>query len=453
MPGDTLTTPTPERALALQRSRGYLRLLALAAVLGVPVSALAWCFLAFVSKVQHWLYDSLPAGLGFGAAPAWWPFPVLAIGGVLTAAAIRFLPGTGGHSPADGLHTGGYAAARELPGILLAALATLGFGAVLGPEAPLIALGGGLAAWAVSRARSPAASQVQTVVAAAGSFAAIATLLGSPIVGAFLLMEATGLGGAVLELVLLPGLLAAGLGALIFVGLGRWSGLGTFSLAIPGLPHIARPDLAEFGWALVIGVVAGLLSIAIRRGAVALRGRIGRRILLWTPVAGLFVAAMALTFGQVTGKASSDVLFSGQSEVGPLVRHAAGYSLGAVILLLVCKALAYGVSLSSFRGGPIFPAIFIGAVGGMAMSHLAGLPLVPAVGMGMGAMTAGMLRLPMTSVLLACLLLFSDGIEIMPLVIVAVVISYLLVLRLDSPGAASTPPAPATDGRPAAGAR
>ena len=62
------------------------------------------------------------------------------------------------------------------------------------------------------------------MLASAGSFAAIATLPGSPTTGAFLLMEAAGLGGPMLGLVLVPGLLAAGIGSLIFVGWAhsRW---------------------------------------------------------------------------------------------------------------------------------------------------------------------------------------------------------------------------------------
>jgi hypothetical protein len=63
------------------------------------------------------------------------------------------------------------------------------------------------------------------------------------------------------------------------------------------------------------------------------------------------------------------------------------------MLMLACKAVAYSVSLSSFRGGPTFPAIFIGGVGGVALSYLPGLPLVAAMGMGIGAMTVAMLRL------------------------------------------------------------
>jgi hypothetical protein len=103
----------------------------------------------------------------------------------------------------------------------------------------------------------------------------------------------------------------------------------------------------------------------------------------------------------------------------------------------VCKSLAYGVSLSSFRGGPTFPALFIGGAGGMALSHLPGLPLVAGVATGIGAMCVVMLDLPLTSVLIATLLLFSDGVAVMPLVIVAVVVAYVAAARLA--------PAPATE--------
>ena len=68
------------------------------------------------------------------------------------------------------------------------------------------------------------------------------------------------MGGDMLELLLLPGLLAAGVGSLIFIGLGAWTGLGTFSLAIGHLPHLGPPHLGEFGWALVIGAAAAALG-------------------------------------------------------------------------------------------------------------------------------------------------------------------------------------------------
>jgi H+/Cl- antiporter ClcA len=421
----------PQDPQMLLRSKSYLRLLILAAVLGAPISAAAYGFLALVAYLQPEIFTHLPQGLGFHGAPPWWPLPVLIVAGLLVAPIIRFLPGKGGHSPADGFKPGrGAPTPAQLPGVVLAALATLSLGVVLGPEAPLIAIGGGLAVLAVRLAKRDLPAQATAVVAAAGSFAAVSTLLGSPITGAFLLMEASGVGGPMLAVVLLPGLLASGVGALIFIGLDSLTGLGTFSLSVPGLPHFARPDVAEFGWALVIGLAAALVGTAIHRLGLLLRPHVERRMLLLTPLVGLAIGALAFAYAEGTGKSSADVLFSGQSQLGPLITHAAGYSVAALLLLLACKGLAYGASLSSFRGGPTFPALYIGAAGGVALSHLPGLPLVAGVAMGIGAMCAVMLRLPLTSVLLATLLLFSDGIAVMPLVIVAVVVAYVVSARL-----------------------
>ena len=441
---------TPSDPLALLRSRSYVALLVLAAIIGVPVSAAAYFFLALVSKMQVWIFTDLPKGLGFHAEPLWWPIPPLLLAGLLVALTIRYLPGKGGHSPADGFKVGGGPAApAELPGIVLAAFATLCLGVVLGPEAPLIALGGGLGVLAVRLVKRDAPPRTATVVAAAGSFAAVSTLLGSPLLGAFLLMEASGLAGAMLELVLVPGLLAAGVGSLIFLGLDHLTGLGTFSLAIPGLPHVGTPTGAEFGWALAIGVMAALVGSGIRWLGLFLRPHVERRMLLATPVAGLAVAGLAIAFAAGTGKGSSEVLFSGQSALGPFITNSASYTVGALLLLLVCKGIAYGVSLSGFRGGPTFPALFLGAVGGAALSHLPGLPLIYGVAMGIGAMCAVLLRLPLTSVLLATVLLSSDGLQVTPLVIVAVVVAYVASARLTPspapapPPVAEKPPAPA----------
>ena len=431
----------PADPVALLRSRAYVQLLVVAAILGVPVSAAAYGFLALVNYLQKEIYTHLPHGLGFTTEPLWWPLPVLAVGGVLAALAICYLPGRGGPSPADGFKMHGPPTPVQLPGVIFAALATLVFGAVLGPEMPLILIGGGLVLVVLRAARRQIPDQGRAVLASSGSFASISTLLGNPLLGAFLLMEASGLGGPMLGLVLLPGLLAAGVGTLIFVGLDSWTGLGTFSLAIPGLPHFSHPNIGEFGWALVIGVAAALLGTGIRWLGRLLHPYAERWTLMAVPLAGLVVAALAVLYAEGTGKASSDVLFSGQSALPGLIQHASSYTVGALLLLMVCKGLAYGVSLSSFRGGPIFPAMFIGAAGGIAMSHLPGLPVVAGVAMGIGAMSAVMLTLPLTAVLLPSLLLLSDGLAVMPLVIVAVVVAYVAAARIAPAPAAKDSPA------------
>ncbi len=456
MTGSSGAMPQVAHPLALLRSRSYLVLLLFSAILGVPISVVAYYFLRLATNLQTWTYTDLPKAIGFHGQPTWWPAPILALAGVLIALTIRYLPGRGGASPADGFKVHGAPTAWQIPGVAIAALITLGSGAVLGPEAPLIAIGGGLGAWAIRLIRRGAEHQAVAVIGAAGSFAAISTLLGSPLLGAFLLMEASGLGGATATLVLVPGLLASGVGALCFVGLGTLTGLGTQSLVIPNLPAFARPDVAEFGWALVIGLAAAVVGLGIHRLGLLTRKPVQRRMLVLTPVAGLVVAGLAIGYAEWSGKPTADVLFSGQADLGPLIHNSATYTAGAMVLLFACKSLAYGVSLGSFRGGPIFPSMFIGAAGGIAMSHLPGLPLVPAVAMGIGAMCVSMLRLPLTSVLLATLLLYSDGVAAMPLVIVAVVVAHVASAHINpvadtavpAPAGDSSPPAPATVGHP-----
>jgi H+/Cl- antiporter ClcA len=424
-----MTMPADPRAVL--RTPDYTRLLVLAAVIGAPIAAAAWGFLWLVDELQEWLYTDLPSGLGFDEQPTWWPLPLLALAGVLVALTIRYLPGHGGESPAEGFHAGGPPPTPiELPGIFIAALTGLALGAVIGPEAPLIALGAGLGVCAVRLARRDAPATTLAVVAAAGSFAAFSTLVGSPLIAAFVLMEATGLGGPMVGVVLVPGLVAAGVGTLIFVGLDSLTGLGKFSLAIPDLPAAGSPTIAEFGWAIAIGVVAVPIGLGTRRLALLLRPHVERRIVALTPVVGLAIGGLAIVFGEVTDKSSSLVLFSGQEALGPFLDDTGSYSIGALVLLLVCKTLAYAASLSSFRGGPIFPALFVGAVGGVALSHLPGLDPVAGAAMGMGAMVVVMLGLPLSAVLLATLLLGSDGLDVTPLVIIAVAIAYVATARL-----------------------
>jgi H+/Cl- antiporter ClcA len=428
--------------VAVIRSKPYINALVLAAVLGIPISAVAYGFLALTTAVQRALFSDLPNQL-FGQPPAWWPVPWLLLCGLLTGLTIRYLPGNGGHSPAFGFTTGGGPPSRaELPGVILAALTTLSLGAVLGPEAPLIAIGGGLAALTVHLVRKDAPPMAVTIMASAGSFAAISTLLGSPVLGAFLIMEVAGIGGMTLSLVALPGLLASGIGALVFVGLDKWSGLGTFSLALPDVPPAVPPTLGSLGWAVVMGVAGALLGWLIRSAGLWLRPLVHLNRVLVTSALGLLIGLTAMTYQLTSGHSFTQVLFSGQGALPELVEDAADYTLTALILLIVCKAIAYGLSLSAFRGGPVFPSMFIGAAIGIAASGLPGMDLAPAIAMGIGAMCAAMLRLPLTSTLLATLLLGVDGVSVTPQVVVAVAVAFVLTIVLPPPGPKAAQPPP-----------
>lgn len=84
---------TPSDPLALLRSRSYLGLLVLAAILGVFVSAVAYGFLALIARMQEWIFTDLPKGVGFHGEPLWWPVPPLVLAGVLVGLTIRYLRG------------------------------------------------------------------------------------------------------------------------------------------------------------------------------------------------------------------------------------------------------------------------------------------------------------------------------------------------------------------------
>src|SRR5262249_11655604 len=186
--------PAPDPT-ALLRSRSFVVLLVFSALIGIIVSLISWGFLELVHQTQIGVFRDLPDRLGFSDVPWWWPLPVLFVAGIIVAAAIVYLPGNGGHVPAHGLQVG-TTEPPWIPGVALAAFATLALGAVLGPEAPLIAVGSGLAVFTVKLAKRDAPPQLLIVLGAAGSFAAISVVLGSPIVAAVLVIEASGLGGA-----------------------------------------------------------------------------------------------------------------------------------------------------------------------------------------------------------------------------------------------------------------
>ncbi len=429
----TETSARPIDAAAVVRERSYRGLLVLAAIVGLLVSIASWGFLEAVHYAQVWVFQDLPGELGFSGVPTWWPLPVLALAGVIVAFAIARLPGKGGHEPSEGLKSGPPTKPIELPGVMLAAFATIALGFVLGPEAPLIALGTGLGILSMRLVRRDAPDQALAVMAAAGSFAAIASIFGSPVIGAIIIIEAAGLGGPALPPVLLPGLLAAGIGSLVFIGMGSLTGLSSsaYSIAPLSLASYPHPDPGAFAWTILLAIVAALVTFAIIALGRAAKRLTVQRPFLVVPAAGLAVAALAVAFFEATGEPVDLVLFSGQEAMGTIVQQAAGLSVATLALLIVLKGLAWGVSLGAARGGPTFPALFLGIVGGLLAAHLPEFSETPAVAVLMGAMCVSVLRLPLSSIVIA-ILVSGVGLGATPLVIVGVVVAYLATVGLSA---------------------
>jgi H+/Cl- antiporter ClcA len=410
----------------------YVRTLVFAALLGVPVAFAAVLFQTAIHDVIHLVWEVIPDELGW-SEPAWW-YVVLVPGlaGLLVAGAVR-LPGHGGHSPLEGLGADPIPTIA-LASILPAALATLGLGLVLGPEAPLIALGLGLGALAVRLIRlegTPA-----QLLSLAGAFAAVAALFGGPLIAAFLLFEVTAASGKIpahqIGRALLPGFVAAGTGAVVFTGVAGWDGLHQTNLALPFLPPYETLRLTDLAWCLVMAVVIAIVIVGIRHLAhgIAAQSTLSPTALL--VVAGLAVGALAVAFRAAADRPVDLVLFSGQAELPDVVAEG---SAGVLLLLVVAKGLAYGLSLGAgFRGGPVFPAIAIGVAAGMfAADVLPGLDTTPAVAAGIAAGTTAVLRVPFTAVLLVSLLMGASAFDIAPIAVLAAAIAWIVATVLPNP--------------------
>jgi H+/Cl- antiporter ClcA len=414
----------------------YLRLVGLGAVIGLPAAGLAAVFLAFVHDLEQWLWDDLPSALGASSPPWYLVIGLPAVGACVVVAARRFLPGDGGHPPLEGIGSGGVPVVNA-PGIALAAIGTLSFGAVLGPEAPLIALGSvvGMAVTLFTRVDEKEGA----VLATAGSFSAISALFGGPVVGGMMMVE-SGLGlGAGLLPVLLPGFVAAAIGYVLFVGLGDWGGLASQSLVVQSLPEYTGTHVYDLLVAVAVGIVAAVIVAGVRRAAGELANegprRVGLPVLL---VGGGLLVGLVAQVADWLGADSQDVLFSGQAGVSGL----ASASTRVLVVLLVAKAIGYGISLGcGFRGGPVFPALFLGiAVAEFAHTWFDVSPTL-AVAVGAAAGMAAGTRLLVTSVLFAGLLVGHAGQDAIPAAVLAAAAAWLTMQALDRRAAQAAPAA------------
>jgi len=399
--------------------RTYLRLIALGAAIGLPAALIAALFLALVHQCEHWLWTDLPEWLGEDSPPWYLVVGLPIVGAAVVWVARRFLPGDGGHSPVNGLSVAP-TPWHYAPGVALAALGTLAFGAVLGPEAPLIALGSAVGMVVVGVARPD--QRGTAVLATAGSFSAVSALFGGPLVAGIMLMEVgVGLGAALIP-ALLPGLVAAAVGYVLFVGFGSWGGLDVAGLTVPDLPVYEGTRLADLLLAVVVGVLAALLFPPMRKLARALAAASVRRMPLVLLAGGAAVGLIA-EGARLLGADSQNVLFSGQTSVPAIVAEA---SPRIVLITLVAKALGYGISLGcGFRGGPVFPAIFLGiSIATFAVIWFDASPTwAVAIGTAAG-MTAGS-NLVITALLFAQLLVGVNGINTIPAAVLASVSAWL----------------------------
>jgi hypothetical protein len=204
------------------------------------------------------------------------------------------------------------------------------------------------------------------------------------------------------------------------------------------LPNYSHPTIGQFGWTIMLAIIVAIVTRGIMVGGLRTNGVVIRKLLLFLPAVGLVVAGLAIAFHGITSRSVNEVLFSGQDALSGLVSQAGTWTIAALIWVIVFKGIAYSLCIGSFRGGPTFPAVFLGAAGGILASHLPGFPITPAVAVGLGCTVTAVLRLPLSAIVLATLMTVHSGTGDEPLIIVGVVVTYLVTVLLTT-----RPPAPA----------
>ncbi|MFG2461059.1 ion channel protein [Streptomyces sp. NPDC048523] len=354
-------------------ARALLPLILPALVVGVAASLLFLGVSAAAEQLQHVLWRNLPDALGVGRYSVLWMLVMLTATGVAVGLVVWKAPGHAGPDPATTGLDAPVLPPAVLPGLLLATALMLAGGPSLGPENPIIAVNVGLAFWLGRRLIPRMPGAVWPVLAEA---ATIGALFGTPVAAALVISEALAgrqLKGALWDNVFGP-LVAATAGSLTTTLVAEPS----FDLHLPAFGLPGWGDLLAM---LVIASAAALLGMAAVLALPYVHGAFARlrHPMLMLPVGGLVLGLLAAVGGHLT-------LFKGLEETGELAADPDGWSAGQFATMTVVKLAALLVATScGFRGGRIFPAVFVGVAFGLC-AHALVDAVHPAVGVAAGVL-------------------------------------------------------------------
>src|SRR6202140_1380748 len=404
------------RRVAILRQREDQVFLVLALVIGALTGLAVVAFILLTERLGMRLYP-------VGGAP--WRrvmFPVvgsLGIGYLL----FRYFPdarGSGVPQTKAALYAReGHITLRTVLGKFFCTAATLASGIPLGREGPSVQVGAGIAS--VLGGRLGLSPEKVKALVPVGAAAAIAAAFNTPLAAVLFSLE---------EIV--GDLHAPVLGAVVLASATSWVVLRLLLGNSPlfKVPQYQLVHPLELVIYAVLGVAGGLVSAAFTKLLLGMRARFLRfpKTTVWFQpvIGGLFVGFLGLFVPQVLGV--------GYGYVGDVLNGRMALSL--MLLLVVLKILAVTTSYASGNAGGIFgPALFIGAMLGGAVGTAAHhmLPAYTAAPgayalVGMGAVFAGIVRAPMTSVLMI-FEMTQDYAVIVPLMI-ANLVSLFIASRL-----------------------
>ncbi len=344
------------------RARTMLLLSLPAVAIGIASSLILIMVMKIASVLQNLLWQRLPGTLGIAQDSPLWIIGVLTLTGIAVGLVIRFSQGHAGPDPACEPLIGAPVPPSALPGLIVALILGLAGGVSLGPEHPIMTVNIALAV-AIGARLLPRVNRMEwTILASAGT---IGALFGTPVAAALIFSQTlNGSNEVPLWDRLFAPLMAAAAGALT-------TGLffhPHFSLPIAHYGQMEMTDILSGAIVAAIAIAAGMVAVWCLPRLHAMMHQMKNPVFV-LGIGGLILGILGVIGGPVS-------LFKGLDEMQQMVANQA-FSTSDYFLLAVIKLAALVVAAASgFRGGRIFPAVFVGvALGLMLHEHV---PAVPA---------------------------------------------------------------------------
>ncbi|EFO4382702.1 ion channel protein [Escherichia coli] len=344
------------------RARTMLLLSLPAVAIGIASSLILIVVMKIASALQNLLWQRLPGTLGIAQDSPLWIIGVLTLTGIAVGLVIRFSQGHAGPDPACEPLIGATVPPSALPGLIVALILGLAGGVSLGPEHPIMTVNIALAV-AIGARLLPRVNRMEwTILASAGT---IGALFGTPVAAALIFSQTlNGSSEVPLWDRLFAPLMAAAAGALT-------TGLffhPHFSLPIAHYGQMEMTDILSGAIVAAIAIAAGMVAVWCLPRLHSMMHQMKNPVLV-LGIGGFILGILGVIGGPVS-------LFKGLDEMQQMVANQA-FSTSDYFLLAVIKLAALVVAAASgFRGGRIFPAVFVGvALGLMLHEHV---PAVPA---------------------------------------------------------------------------
>jgi H+/Cl- antiporter ClcA len=394
------------------RARTMLLLSVPAVIIGIASSLVLIVTMKVASVLQNILWSVLPLSLGLNAGGHLWTIAILTLTGIAVGLVIRFSPGHAGPDPAAESLVGAPVSTSALPGLIAALILGLAGGVSLGPEHPIMVVNIALAVAIGSRLFPRVSSLDWTILAASGT---IGALFGTPVAAALIFSQTlNGSNDVPLWDRLFAPLLAAAAGALttsLFFN-------PHFSLAIPHYPQMRLVDIFSGAVVALIAIAVGMVAVWCLPRLHALMHRLKSPVLT-LGIGGLLLGILGTVGGHIT-------LFKGLDEMQQMAFSQTLTGGDFMLIALVKLAALVLAAASGFRGGRIFPAVFVGvALGLMLHAHVDAVPAAITVSCAILGMTLVVTRDGWLSLFMAAVVVPDT--TLLPLLCIVMLPAWLLL--------------------------